>query len=354
MLSTTNQLLFRRTLLGASVAAGLTHVAFLALFYAQGVTTLVSVNVASVLSYAGIYLLIRRGRITLGWMLILVEVVVHATLAVYLLGWESGFHLYLILVLPIMIISTLRKVWLKAVVVTSLAAFYVGLDFFLRHARPGVALDSNVLMGLHYFNLLAVLSLLVFVAAAYYRFVVQSDRQLREMAVTDPLTRLRNRRSVHEAAELEVARMRRNGRPLSFVLCDLDHFKSINDVHGHGAGDDVLKSVAQVMGAAVREVDHAARWGGEEFLLLLPETPPPAAVLVANRVRQCVEDMRVSAKVGPLSVTVTIGVSSLHADESIDQAIARADRALYEGKSAGRNRVELSDEDAPEPEIKQA
>jgi diguanylate cyclase (GGDEF)-like protein len=169
------------------------------------------------------------------------------------------------------------------------------------------------------------------------------------MATTDPLTRLRNRRSVLDTSSMEAAKQRRDGRPMSFILCDVDHFKVVNDTHGHEAGDAVLSAVARVLRTGVREVDHAARWGGEEFLLLLPETNVSGAALVANRLRDAIGELRVASKGGSLQVTMTFGVSTLHPSESIDQAIARADKALYAGKHGGRNRVEMAVEEQARP-----
>lgn len=339
-----NEALFRKLLLGVSVIAGLTHLCFLLLFYKNGVSQLGIINVGSILCYALAFSLLWRHHMLSAWMLMLLEVVGHAVLAVYFLGWESGFHFYIILSPPVMMVSPLGN-WCKAPLVLGLAALYVWLDFFLRLATPIVALEPSVLNGLHYFNLIAVLVLLIFLAGMYYRLVVQSEKQLREMAATDPLTRLRNRRSVLDTSTCEAAKLRRDGRPLSFVLCDVDHFKVINDTHGHEAGDDVLKAVANILRSGVREVDHAARWGGEEFLLLLPETASPGAERAVNRLREAIAKLRVPSKEGPLKVTMTFGISSLRLNEPIDQAIARADKALYQGKRAGRNRVELAPED---------
>lgn len=340
-----NEALFRKLLLGVSAMAGLTHLAFLLLFYKSGVSQLAIINVGSILCYALTFSLLWRHHVLVSWMLIIAEVVGHAVLAVYFIGWESGFHFYIMLVPPVMVVSPLDNWRSKAPLVLGLVALYVALDFFLRLAAPVAVLDLAVINGLHYFNLITVLVLLIFLAGMYYRLVLQSEQQLREMATTDPLTRLRNRRSVLDTSVCEAAKQRRDGRPLSFVLCDVDHFKLINDTHGHEAGDDVLKAVAKILRAGVREVDHSARWGGEEFLLLLPETAVPGAALVAERLREAIAELRVAGPNGPLKVTMTFGISTLHLNEPIDQAIARADKALYQGKHTGRNRVEVAAED---------
>lgn len=343
-----NEALFRKLLMGTSVMAGLTHLAFLVLFYKSGVNQLAIVNIASILCYVLTFLMLMHHHVIAGWMIIITEVVGHAVLAVYLIGWDSGFHFYIMLVPPVMVVSPLDNWRGKAPLVTGLIVLYVALDFFLRQATPGFVLPMAVLNGLHYFNLITVLVLLIFLAGMYYRLVVQSEQQLREMATTDPLTRLRNRRSALDTSMSEAAKQRRDGRPLSFVLCDVDHFKAVNDTFGHEAGDEVLKSVAKILRGGVREVDHAARWGGEEFLLLLPETAMPGAVLVANRLRESIAELQVPSKNGPLTVTMTFGVCTLHLNEPIEHAIARADKALYEGKHGGRNRVQMANDDIPE------
>ena len=159
--------------------------------------------------------------------------------------------------------------------------------------------------------------------------------------MTDPLTQLPNRRSLTQAVRREEERIKRNKAPLSFVLCDLDHFKVINDSKGHDAGDEVLKVVSKTLASCMRDVDFVARWGGEEFLAVLPDTDPEGAKLVAERIRRKVENQVIDvAGIGePLKVTMTLGVATLRPGEGAEQAIIRADAALYEGKHQGRNRV---------------
>ena len=125
------------------------------------------------------------------------------------------------------------------------------------------------------------------------------------------------------------------------LLVDIDHFKKLNDTFGHNMGDWALKAVAEVLKNGVREMDFVARWGGEEFLAVLPDTDPEGAKLVAERIRRKVENQVIDvAGIGePLKVTMTLGVATLRPGEGAEQAIIRADAALYEGKHQGRNRV---------------
>lgn len=165
--------------------------------------------------------------------------------------------------------------------------------------------------------------------------------QTRKMARTDVLTGLPNRRTVAERLEHEVARAKRTGQPLSVVLCDVDLFKQVNDRFGHGVGDEVLQHVAAALAGSVRQVDLVGRWGGEEFLVVLPETAEAGARVVGERLRAAVAAMpRLQA--GPAGVTISSGVSTYVEGENVDRLVDRADEALYRAKQRGRNRVEVA------------
>ena len=163
------------------------------------------------------------------------------------------------------------------------------------------------------------------------------------LATIDPLTGLMNRRALLEALGAEIARAARYGHALSILLLDLDHFKSINDKHGHASGDAVLSSTGALLSKQARKGDMVARWGGEEFLVVLHATPAEGAQIAAERVRRAICELRVSSPAGErIAVSASIGVSSFQAGDGIDPLIDRADRAMYQAKSGGRNRVVLS------------
>lgn len=169
--------------------------------------------------------------------------------------------------------------------------------------------------------------------------LADANAELAKLARTDALTQLPNRRAFLETAKAEIERMQRSGRPLSIVLGDIDRFKNINDQYGHESGDDVLQAVASILRNAIRAQDAVARWGGEEMIILLPETNPESASAVAEKCRRAVEAADVPSGNTMLHVTMTFGVSHVHRDESIEQCIRRADEALYTGKNTGRNKV---------------
>lgn len=165
-------------------------------------------------------------------------------------------------------------------------------------------------------------------------------QQLEEQALTDSLTGLATRRHFLAEAEREIGRARR-GHPLSLLVLDVDHFKSINDTHGHAAGDRTLTRLAAAVRAILREADLAGRLGGEEFGVLLPDTDDGVARAIAERLRTVIASAPVPLDGdGELRVTASIGVATLERDRDIDAFIARADQAMYRAKRSGRNRVE--------------
>jgi len=180
---------------------------------------------------------------------------------------------------------------------------------------------------------------------------VQRIDAYREEAEHDFLTGIYNRRLAMRLLEKEIRRTRRNGSPLSLLLIDVDNFKAFNDTYGHLAGDDVLRVLARIVTQAARSTDVVGRFGGEEFMVVLPDTPVENAVVLAERLRADVE------KFGREHVTqwrgrpptISIGVCAVSPRDDSEAAIGRCDRALYESKRRGRNcfSIGLSDEDAP-------
>ena len=165
--------------------------------------------------------------------------------------------------------------------------------------------------------------------------------QIRQLATHDDLTGLLNRRAMLDRMQLEQRRSLRSGSPLLIAQLDIDHFKAVNDTHGHAAGDLVLQSFADTVRRNVRDTDVLARWGGEEFVLLLCDTPAADAVALMERLRQAVQAMQVPVPQGgqPITVTVSIGLARHAPADPLAGTLERADRALYAAKAGGRNRV---------------
>jgi diguanylate cyclase (GGDEF)-like protein len=156
---------------------------------------------------------------------------------------------------------------------------------------------------------------------------------------TDSLTNLANRREARHCIELELIRFSRTSQPFSVVLCDIDYFKLINDTHDHACGDFMLCNVADTLCKASREIDCIARWGGEEFLLVLPLTGKRAALKFAERLRKAVENLSCIWETNTLSVSISLGCATSFRGGSVESLINAADKALYQAKKKGSNRV---------------
>lgn len=173
----------------------------------------------------------------------------------------------------------------------------------------------------------------------------KSRAQLEEQrykATHDPLTSLPNREAYNERAFHELHRFKRYGHPLSLAVCDLDHFKSINDTFGHQAGDKVLKLIAQVISTRLRSVDFVARYGGEEFVLVMPETDAQGAKTVLDKIREVVAKTPFRFKDSPVNITMSFGIVEFKGEDSVEAAFARADKALYQAKDNGRNQCVIA------------
>ena len=164
-------------------------------------------------------------------------------------------------------------------------------------------------------------------------------KKIQHMAMRDELTGLINRRQMSELMTLELRRSQRSDRPLLLAQLDIDHFKNINDTHGHAVGDLALQAFAQTALAHLRSADVLARWGGEEFVLLLCDTPADAAIPLLERVREAVQAHTLPHDGQQICMTVSIGWAQHQRDESLEETLQRADQALYQAKREGRNRV---------------
>ena len=212
----------------------------------------------------------------------------------------------------------------------------VGVAFLLR-IEPQLLQSGNV-ARLASVPLLFIFPIMVGLTAFQLsRLVRKQNRELAALSSTDGLTRLPNHTAWLEAVEREFARSKREGRSMAVLMIDLDHFKAVNDQHGHQAGDEVLRGVAEAVRESLRQHDIPGRYGGEEFGVLLPGSDAASAEAIAERIRRKIEW---ASFAGELKVTASIGCAAIHANDlSPASLIARADRALYEAKAAGRNRA---------------
>ena len=172
-----------------------------------------------------------------------------------------------------------------------------------------------------------------------FNIVKDLSDKFEKQAQQDTLTRLPNRRGIQQFIEFESARARRQKKPLTLILCDIDRFKRVNDQYGHDGGDVVLKHVSDLFKASIREQDGVARWGGEEFLFVLPDTEESNAVVLAEKVRETLATSPVELQQKNVVITASFGVAQIDFEQGLDKALTLADKALYKAKEKGRNKV---------------
>lgn len=221
--------------------------------------------------------------------------------------------------------------------IVSVALYLVALGTGMSHfVHPeGHSSQELLMLGQTYLSNIVIIVVLIGVATILRRQTRHSDR-LEEEVHTDMLTGLPNRRYLSRVITEEMARAERYHRPFAVVLFDLDHFKLVNDRYGHTVGDDVLRTIGPLLAQHVRETDTLGRWGGEEFLVILPEMDVSAASRMAERLRQVVEHGKFPRDI---DMTASFGVARYWKGESLAQFLERVDQALYAAKDAGRNRV---------------
>ncbi len=199
-------------------------------------------------------------------------------------------------------------------------------------------------LHLNYSWLLSTAGIAIIVASLLYLNriifprIIRLEEELTKRATTDSLTQAYNRSEYDEIVQREMHRCKRYNTLLSLLVLDIDHFKKINDAHGHLAGDNVLKEVANIIRENIRGSDYLTRWGGEEFIVLLPETGVEKAEALADRIKDSIENHQFN---GLGKVTVSLGVTQYREDDSGEELMKRADEAMYRAKAGGRNRVEV-------------
>ena len=321
------------------------HAAFVGVFWWLHVPAMALFNIGSVICWIVARLAGDRGRTRLAVLLIVTEVVLHAVLAVSLLGWASGFQYYLLPLIPFLMFNgqlSRRTVVAGAVGITLIL---LALQITTFDAGAG-AIPAATMRALELLNIIVPLTALALISFYFRLASVEVEKRLESLAMTDALTRLPNRRYIRELLESERVSALHSGRRFGVIIADIDGFKTINDTRGHDGGDHALREVAAVLRGALRGNDSAARWGGEEFLFLLPDTDLAGAAAAAEKLRLAVENAALSFAGQPLPMTLTFGVAICSGTGSIDESVRRADRALYKGKELGKNRVVLDEGEA--------
>lgn len=269
---------------------------------------------------------------------------------------------YLANLLTVLSFGALQLTLRQFALVWAVGAAGAGLALAAHGAELGIPTASRFELLLVWLYFATVLGRCVYlsVAAQALRLKLQDSRQrlaaaldqVQQIAIRDELTGAFNRRYMMGRLREEGARFERTGQTFSVALFDLDHFKAVNDTHGHGAGDAVLKDFARIAGESIRATDLFGRYGGEEFLLLMPATPRAQAVQAVERIRAGMRDADWAAIAAGLNVTASVGVAESHGEHTAEALLHEADLALYEAKRSGRNRAVAADgANRPHPSI---
>ncbi|XOZ32788.1 GGDEF domain-containing protein [Halomonadaceae bacterium KBTZ08] len=328
----------KRVVRSGITAAFFIHLGLLLLFVGLEIWILAAFNVLSV----SIYTLCAKLTEQITYfkpVLILAgtEIIVHAALASRVTGWESGFHYYVLGLAPLIFISPKVTKRTKSSVMGTLILVYIAISAWTRTATPWHPLDPALIQGMHYMNLTLALTLLALLLDVYSHSIQRTEHNLQTLAETDKLTGLPNRRGLLRFTErLEAQPDTDQSEAVAFII-DVDHFKSINDRYGHSFGDSVLRTIANTMQMQIREQDTLARWGGEEFLLLLQNADLALAFNVAERIREAISEHVFEVDDQTIQVTITSGIALWEHGESFEMCVDRADEALYHGKRSGRN-----------------
>jgi diguanylate cyclase (GGDEF)-like protein len=276
----------------------------------------------------------------------------------FLIGRTPGMHFFFLLaaMVPLLLFRLREWPWIAALTLLDALGFLV---VHFRDDESGILVPAFPEAWLHFYNAMSLVAvyfttilILVYLqrradedARAISRKASEMEdlmRQYEELAKHDSLTGLLNRRAMHLCMHEETIRMNRGHPAFSLIMFDIDFFKTVNDRHGHQAGDLVLQAVADCVRGGLREIDQVARWGGEEFLVLLPDTGLQGAAVVAEKLRLLVMGLALPFGGDELRCTVTLGLAEHGlAGENPEDTVRMADAALYTGKAAGRNRVSL-------------
>jgi diguanylate cyclase (GGDEF)-like protein len=315
------------------------HLALIPLFYWLGLEFLAFINIFSSLIWITGWVVNRREKHDLAITLMVSEVILHTLFVVPIVGWHAGFQYYLMGAIPFTLFNNKLDGRLIILVSISLCATFIALDAFTHDAEQALILPPGFIKIINYLNIIITFAAIGIISYYFRLASLTLEQELEKLANTDSLTGLYNRRRMQELLELQKALTSRNRSSFTLIFVDIDHFKKFNDTYGHLCGDYILNEVAAFMKKLLRQGDAIARWGGEEFLIMLPDTDIKGARIIAEKIRKAIAEKHFHLAGQDFSVTMTFGLTQHEADHSLEDSLKRADDALYEGKFAGRNLV---------------
>jgi len=294
---------------------------------------------ASFIFYTGYYLHKKFNNATLSSTIVLYSLYILMIYLIYTGGVENTGPLWIFIVAPVSVFiqGLKRGLFDIAIFVVIISGIMFMPTDIIAHATYSIEFKLRLI-----YSFLTV----TFLSALYeysreksYKHALDLSEKYQKLAHLDPLTQLSNRRDALGVLKREKARRIRNKEPLTVILCDIDYFKKINDQYGHNAGDAVLVELAEIFTKSIREQDCVARWGGEEFLFILPQTIAESANVFAEKIQKKLQNHFVNYKNEKISVRISMGIEQVKDNQTIDEIINNADKLLYQAKSSGRNQI---------------
>ena len=321
------------------VFTGITHLAFALVFHIIGAPELRTyalvgcmLNFVSVLfNYQGLF------KWSLG--IFIIEVHVFILLCVLYFG-GAGFHYFLFPIVVLLFLLAFEHTWFKSVWAVADSLLFITLNYYSTTSQvTDTGISTQIIDFIRLGNTNATFLFLALIGYHYSRNTARAEHMLQRIATTDTLTGLSNRRDFTDRFDMETARFSRNNRPFSLIMGDIDLFKKINDTLGHDCGDYVIKTVATILKESLRQQDVVGRWGGEEFIIMLPETTLFAGDKTAEKLRRSIESHQFSYHDEDIHITMSFGVSVFDRPLPLKDLVLAADQCLYYAKESGRNRV---------------
>ena len=317
------------------------HISFLPVFLLLGNAVVAANNLGCIAVDLICLYLHRRGRFWISWLIFCLAILYHASYAVLAFGPSTGMFFYYFTVTALLFFSPWKpfyKVFGTGLIVT----MYIVLFIFSSDYSPLSPLSESVYTLLNLTNMVINLAAVSYSAFFFSRFAEATQETLRQQATWDSLTGLLNRKTIVRILDIELARAFRKKQQTGVLLADMDQFGILNTTYGQAAGDLVLKQTAETIRGIIRKYDSAGRYGGEAFLIILPDTAPEKVQIAAEKLRNAVEYQQISRNGISIPATVSIGVTILDGmvqPESIESIIENLTIALTQAKSAGRNRT---------------
>lgn len=319
------------------------HGLLIFIFLFLGIKEMALYNVLSSISWFFVYR-VHKKEVRIAYIIGYIEILLHATLAVYYVGWNTGYHYFIFGTVTGLFYMPYFKSFTKIIIAAGSTFMYLLLFNLFKDMTPIYILSDKTITYIYYLNIVITFAIFSFTAYFYNLAAKKAESKLQElnntlqlMATTDHLTGIANRRSMISSIEKVAEKYKKDGQRFSLIIADIDDFKKINDQYGHNCGDNILQSIAEILKKSLRKNDTIARWGGEEFLILLPQTNYEEAAVVAKKLKRSLKESYFDCLDDGESLTMTFGISEYK--DSLDKCISEADTALYRGKRNGKDCV---------------